>query len=94
MSDPMNDESRCTCPDPEPHDGPGVPIFTPGRSHRRGCPVVAGIFEMMDAQASEAADRHVARGGVLFSPGEAEVRRLSDEVAELRRRIERMEDRP
>lgn len=86
----MTDSSRCTCPEPE-HTGPGVPILMPGRSHKRGCPVVADIFDMMDRQASDAAERHVRRGGIVPTPGEREARRSRDEIADLRRRIEQLE---
>ena len=84
-------DEACTCPDPPAHKGPGVPITLPGRSHRRGCPVVQDIFDMMDRQASDAADRHFARGGIIPTPGEIEARRIRDEVLDLRRRVEQLE---
>ena len=85
-------DEACTCPDPPAHKGPGVPIILPGRSHRRGCPVVQDIFDTMDRQASDAAaDRHFARGGIIPTPGEIEARRIRDEVLDLRRRVEKLE---
>ena len=81
----------CTCPEPEPSDGPGIPVRLPGKSHRRGCPVVQPVFEMMDKVAREHAEAHVCKGGILPMPGEIEARRARDEVAELRRRVEQLE---
>ncbi len=47
---------------------------------------------MMDRQASDAADRHFARGGIIPTHGEIEARRIRDEVLDLRRRVEKLED--
>jgi hypothetical protein len=91
MSEQPTEAITCTCPEPEPWDGPGTAVVLPGKSHRRGCPVVAPIFDIMDASARRLADEHACRGGILPMPGEREAQRARDEVAELRRRVERLE---
>ena len=91
MDDQTSAAITCTCPDPEPWDGPGTAVVLPGKSHRRGCPVVAPIFDIMYASARRLPDEHARRGGILPMPGEREAQRARDEVSELRRRVERLE---
>lgn len=81
-------EAKCTCPDPVPHEGPGIPVLRPGKSHRRGCPVVNDIFEMQDRAAREVAEKFSGHG-ILQTPGE----KALDEVRDLRARVERLENR-
>jgi hypothetical protein len=82
---------NCTCPPDPPYEGIGIPVKMPGKSHRRGCPIVAPIFESMDEIAREHADAHVRTGGILRSPGEVEADRNRRRIEELERRIAALE---
>lgn len=87
MTDRQRTATTCTCP-PEPvHEGPGEPVRLPGRSHRRGCPVVQHIFDMQDEMARKMANEHVGRGGILPTEGQREARHVRSEVEQLRREV-------
>jgi hypothetical protein len=61
--------------------------------HKRGCPVVQPIFDSMDAFARKHAEGHVRTGGFIATPSQRDIDRLTEEVQELRRRIEDLEAR-
>ena len=86
-----DDDDRCTCPPDPPHAGPGVPILMPGKSHRRGCPVVQWIFDSGDEIARKMAADHVQRGGVIPSPGEQDARENRRRIEALERRVRELE---